>query len=53
MARSMVKRAGAAVWCSKFEQAITDFKSIIANSDYCAALGDMEISRILKDIAAI
>lgn len=53
MARALVKRGGANVWCSNFELAVADFQAVINNSDYAKILGDMEVARVHKDIAAI
>jgi len=53
MARTLVKRGGAYVWVSSFENAVADFQAVINNSEYAKILGDMEVARIHKDIAAI
>ena len=33
--------------------AVADFQSVINNSEFAKVLGDMEVARIHKDIAAI
>lgn len=53
MARAIVKRAAAFVWCSKFNLAIEDFDTILNSPEYSAVLGDQECTKIHKDKARV
>jgi hypothetical protein len=48
----LVKRAGAYVWTSKFDEAIHDFDEILNNPEYCKIIGDRDVAALFKDKAA-
>ncbi len=52
LARALVKRAGAYVWTSKFDEAIHDFDEILNNPEYCKIIGDRDVAALFKDKAA-
>jgi len=51
MARTLVKRAAALVWMSKFNQAIEDFDKILTNEEYSAIIGEKDCASLHKDKA--
>ena len=53
MARTLVKRAAALVWMSKFNQAIEDFDKILTNEEYSAIIGEKDCASLHKDKAQV
>ncbi len=53
MARAIIKRSAALVWCSKFEHAIEDMDTILNSAEYRAVIGDKDCATLHKDKARV
>ena len=53
MARTIVKRAAALVWCSKFDHAIEDMDTVLNSDVYKAVIGDKDCATLHKDKARV